>query len=65
MAIQVGGTTVVDNSKNIINVGNISLSGNVTASGNVSGGYFIGDGSNLTGISAGASSAKAYFLATA
>lgn len=45
MAIQIGGTTVIDNSRNIINVVGI---GSTTS-------ILYGDGSNLTGIKAGGS----------
>jgi hypothetical protein len=39
----------------ISNSGNISVSGIVSATGNITGSYFIGNGSALTGISAGSS----------
>ena len=42
MAIQVGGTTVIDNSRNISNVGTVTATS------------FSGNGSNLTGIEVGA-----------
>lgn len=35
---------------------NVSVTANVSATGNVSGTYFIGNGSQLTGISAGGTS---------
>lgn len=43
MAYQVGLDTVIDDSKNIINIVNASVSGIITASS------FVGDGSGLTG----------------
>ena len=48
MAIQISGTTVIDNSRNVTNTVNVSASSSVTAAS------FYGDGSNLTGIAAGA-----------
>lgn len=42
MAIQVNGTTVIDNSRNISNVGTVTATS------------FSGDGSSLTGIQSGA-----------
>jgi len=39
----------------ISNSGNISVSGIVSVTGNISGNYFIGNGSQLTGISGGSS----------
>ena len=49
MAIQISGTTVIDNSRNVTNTVNVSASSSVTAA------EFYGDGSNLTGIAAGGS----------
>lgn len=49
MAIQISGTTVIDNSRNVTNTVNVSASSSVTAAS------FYGDGSNLTGIAAGGS----------
>lgn len=48
MAIKVSGTTVIDDSRNLQNTINVNATGNVYAN------TFIGDGSSLTGISAGA-----------
>ena len=48
MAIKVSGTTVIDDSRNLQNTVNVNATGNVYAN------TFIGDGSSLTGISAGA-----------
>lgn len=65
MAIQVGGTTVVDNSRNLTNIGNATLSGNIVVTGNVTGSYILGNVSNLTGLpSTGTSTSKAYFLSS-
>ena len=50
MAIQISGTTVIDNSRNVTNTVNVSASSSVTAA------EFYGDGSNLTGIAAGGGS---------
>lgn len=50
MAIQISGTTVIDNSRNITNTVNVSASSSVTAN------EFYGDGSNLTGVSGGGGS---------
>ena len=44
MAIQISGTNVIDNSRNVINVVGVGATGSTT---------FYGDGSKLTGISAG------------
>jgi hypothetical protein len=49
MAIQISGTTVIDNSRNVTNTVNVSASSSVTAA------TFYGDGSGLTGIAAGGS----------
>ena len=49
MAIQISGTTVIDNSRNVTNTVNVSASSSVTAN------TYYGDGSNLTGIVAPAS----------
>ena len=46
MAIQVSGTTVIDNSRNITNTVNVSASSSVTAAS------FYGDGSQLGGVGA-------------
>ena len=46
MAIQISGTTVIDNSRNVTNTVNVSASSSVTAAS------FYGDGSGLTGITA-------------
>ena len=48
MAIQISGTTVIDNSRNVTNTVNVSASSSVTAAS------YYGDGSNLTGIAAAA-----------
>lgn len=50
MAIQISGTTVIDNSRNVTNTVNVSASSSVTAA------TFYGDGSGLTGIAAGGGS---------
>ena len=50
MAIQISGTTVIDNSRNITNTVSVSASSSVTAN------EFYGDGSNLTGVSGGGGS---------
>jgi len=50
MAIQISGTTVIDNSRNVTNTVNVSASSSVTAN------TYYGDGSNLTGIAAGGGS---------
>ncbi len=44
MAIQIGGTTVIDNSRNVVNVIGVGSTGVTT---------YYGDGSKLTGIAAG------------
>jgi hypothetical protein len=49
MAIQISGTNVIDNSRNVVNVVGVNASGVVTATS------FVGDGSQLTGIAAGGS----------
>jgi len=46
MAIQISGTTVIDNSRNVTNTVNVSASSSVTAN------TYYGDGSNLTDITA-------------
>ena len=46
MAIQISGTTVIDNSRNVTNTVNVSASSSVTAN------TYYGDGSNMTGITA-------------
>ena len=50
MAIQISGTTVIDNSRNVTNTVNVSASSSVTAAA------FYGDGSGLSGIAAGGGS---------
>ena len=44
MSIKIQGTVVIDDSKNIINVNDITSTANVTAT------TFVGDGSQLTGV---------------
>ena len=48
MAIKVSGTTVIDDSRNLQNTINVNATGNVYAN------TFFGDGSNLSGVFAGA-----------
>jgi hypothetical protein len=54
MPIKINNTTVIDDSRNITNVGNIAASGtitgNVTATGVISAASFSGSGTNLTGV---------------
>ena len=50
MAIQISGTTVIDNSRNITNAVSVSASSSITA------GSFFGDGSGLSGVSGGGGS---------
>ena len=54
MPIKINNTTVIDDSRNITNVGNIAASGtitgNVTASGTISAASFSGSGASLTGV---------------
>ena len=52
MAIQIGGTTVIDNSRNVVNVIGVGSTGITT---------YFGDGSKLTGIVAGGSGDGAAF----
>ena len=63
MAIQVGGTTVIDNSRNLCNVVAASATCvcGTTCVGSpvICGTTFYGDGSQLSGVS---SIAKSYFL---
>lgn len=54
MAIKISGTTVVDDSRNILNIETISAANTVTAT------TFIGDGSQLTGVEAGLTPAQAF-----
>ena len=59
MAIQISGTTVIDNSRNVTNTVNVSASSSVTAN------TYYGDGSNLTGVIApadGGGSDKIFWL---
>jgi hypothetical protein len=46
---RVGGTLVIDSSRNLANIGTIS-SGAITSSGTVTATSFSGDGSNITGV---------------
>jgi hypothetical protein len=54
MPIKINNTTVIDDSRNITNVGNIAatgtITGNVTATGVISAASFSGSGANLTGV---------------
>ena len=54
MPIKINNTTVIDDSRNITNVGNIAatgtITGNVTASGTISAASFSGSGASLTGV---------------
>ncbi len=73
MAIKVGGTTVIDNNRNISNIVNLGTASALdvgTGANQIpqldsNGKLGAIDGSNLTGVSAGVSAAKAYYLATA
>ena len=50
MAIQINGSTIIDNSRNLVGTGNITINaGIVTASAGIV--TYYGDGSKLTGIS--------------
>jgi hypothetical protein len=50
-------------SSGIANSGNITVSGVITATGNIAGSFFIGNGSQLTGISAGSNYGNANVVA--
>jgi len=50
-------------SSGIANSGNITVTGVITATGNIAGSFFIGNGSQLTGISAGSSYGNANVVA--
>jgi len=54
MPIKINNTTVIDDSRNITNVGNIAatgtITGNVTATGVISAASFSGSGAGLTGV---------------
>ena len=54
MPIKINNTTVIDDSRNITNIGNIAatgtITGNVTATGVISAASFSGSGANLTGV---------------
>lgn len=50
-------TTGLDSNGAITTSGIVSATGNITSAGNVSANYFIGNGSQLTGISAGSGNA--------
>lgn len=67
MAIKVGGTTVIDDSRSIANVANVTTTGNVaaanaTVTGTITAGSFIGNGAGLTGLS-GVTNGKAIAFA--
>lgn len=52
MAIKISGNDIIDNSRNLVNTGNITINaGIVTASAGIV--TYYGDGSKLTGLSAG------------
>ncbi len=59
MAIQIGGTTVIDNSRNI-NAGIATFTG-INVTGIITATSFSGDGSALTNLSAGTSNGRVYF----
>jgi lipopolysaccharide export system protein LptA len=55
MAIKISGNDIIDNNRNIIDTGNITINaGIITASAGIV--TYYGDGSKLTGISAGSES---------
>jgi hypothetical protein len=51
MAIKVGGTTVIDDTRNITNAGNVTVTGTITGATTISATNFTGSGAGLTGIS--------------
>ena len=58
------GTDLGLNSNDITGTGNVNITGGITVTGNVTASAFYGDGSNLTGITAGASAATSATLQT-
>jgi len=51
MAFNIANTTILDDSRNFVNVSNVTVTGTLTAN------YFVGSGSGLTGVSGGSSNA--------
>lgn len=63
MAIQISGTTVIDNGRNLTNINAVSASG-VSVSGIITASSFVDDGTNLlTAINTKTSTGKAIAMA--